>query len=74
MRSTYYPGVCTNPGTYYHAGLVYVHEVYTGTDRMRSTYYPGVCAINQVRTKQVSLYGFVDHYNIIVSKATNVHV
>ena len=50
MRSTYYPGVCTKPGTYYQgwfmsmwytqgqneeyllSGLVYVHEVYTGTE------------------------------------------
>ena len=61
MRSTYYPGVCTQPGTYYQdwfmymrytqgqneehllsrsmystryllSGLVYVHEVYTGTE------------------------------------------
>ena len=29
MRSTYYPGVCTKPGTYLLSGLVYVHEVYT---------------------------------------------
>ena len=61
MRSTYYPGVCTKPGTNYHgwfmyikytqgqneeyllsrsmyytryllSGLVYVHEVRTGTE------------------------------------------
>ena len=61
MRSTYYPGVCTKPGTYNQgwfmymrytqgqnkeyllsrsmyltryllSGLVYVHEVYTGTE------------------------------------------
>ena len=28
MRNTCYPGVRTKPGT----GLVYVHEVYTGTE------------------------------------------
>ena len=32
MRSTYYPGVCTKPGTYVLSGLVYVYEVYTGTE------------------------------------------
>ena len=28
----YYPGVCTKPGTYVLLGLVFVHEVYTGTE------------------------------------------
>ena len=61
MRSTYSPGICTKPGTYYQgwfmymrytqgqneeclsfrsmyqaryllSGLVYIHEVYTGTE------------------------------------------
>ena len=27
IRGTYYPGVCTKPGTYLLSGLVYVHEV-----------------------------------------------
>ena len=39
MRSTYYPGVCTKPGTYYQGGLC---TWGTHRDRMRSTYYPGV--------------------------------
>ena len=43
MRSTYYPGVCTKPGTYYQGWFMYMR--YT-QGRMRSTYYPGVC-INQ---------------------------
>ena len=40
MRSTYYPGVCTKPGTSIRVGLCTrgIHK-----DRMRSTYYPGVC-------------------------------
>ena len=40
MRSTYYPGVCTKPGTYYQGWFMYMR--YT-LDRMRSTCYPGVC-------------------------------
>ena len=39
MRSTYYPGVCTKPGTYYQGWFVYMRY----TQGMRSTYYPGVC-------------------------------
>ena len=38
MRSTYYPGVYTKPGTYFQGWFMYMHR-----DRMRSTYYPGVC-------------------------------
>ena len=41
MRSTYYPGVCTKPGTYYKGWFMYMR--YINRDRMRSTYYPGVC-------------------------------
>ena len=37
MRSTYYPGVCTKPGTYCQGWLMYMRH------RMNSTYYPGVC-------------------------------
>ena len=83
MRSTYCPGVCTIPGTYYQgwfmymrytqgqneeyllsrsmywiryllSGLVYVHEVYTGTEWGALTiqeYVP-----NQALSKQVTLY------------------
>ena len=40
MRSTYYPGVCTKPGTYCQGWFMYMR--YT-QDKMRSTYYPGVC-------------------------------
>ena len=40
MRKTYYPGVCTKPGTYYQGWFMYMS--YT-QGRMRSTYYPGVC-------------------------------
>ena len=45
MRSTYYPGVCTKPGTCYQGC-------------MRSTFYPGArtCELNQVLTKQVLLH------------------
>ena len=34
MRSTYYPEVCTKPGTYYQGWFTYVHElkVHTGTE------------------------------------------
>ena len=32
MRRTYCPGVCTKPCRYLLSGLVYVHEVYTGTE------------------------------------------
>ena len=77
MRSTYYPGVRTKPGTYYQgwfvymrytqgqneeyllsrsvyqiryllSGLVYVHELYTGTARMRprSTYCQACTHVN----------------------------
>ena len=40
MRSTYYLGVCTKPGTYYQGWFMYMR--YT-QGQMRSTYYPGVC-------------------------------
>ena len=32
MRSTYYPGVCTKPGTYYQGWFMYMRYVYTGTE------------------------------------------
>ena len=66
MRSTYYPRVCTTPGSYYQGWLVYMR--YTqGQDEeyllSRRVYYPGVCTIQeyvptQVLTKQVPLHDF----------------
>ena len=40
MRSTYYPGVCTKPGTYYQGWFMYMR--YT-QGQNEDTYYPGVC-------------------------------
>ena len=40
MRSTYYPVVCTKPGTVL---TIRVGLCTQGMNRMRSTYYPGVC-------------------------------
>ena len=53
MRSTYYPGVCTKPGTYYQGWFMYMR--YTQGQNEEYTYYPGVCT-NQVFTKQVPQY------------------
>ena len=53
MRSTYYPGVCTKPSTYLLSGLVYVHEVYTGTEWGVLTIQKYV--LNQVLTIRVGL-------------------
>ena len=83
MRSSYCPGVCTKPATYYQSwfmymrytqgqneeyllsrsmywtryllsGLVYVHEVHTGTEWGVPTIQE--CVLNQVLAKQVLLY------------------
>ena len=40
MRSTYYPGVCTKPGTYYQGRFMYMR--YT-QGQNEEYYYPGVC-------------------------------
>ena len=53
MRSTYCPGVCTKPGTYYQCWFVYVHEVYTGTECGVLTIQEYV--LNQVLTISVGL-------------------
>ena len=41
MRSAYYPGVYTRPGTYYQGWFMYMR--YTQGQNEES-YYPGVCA------------------------------
>ena len=53
MRSTYYPGVCTKPGTYYQGLFMYMR--YTQGQNAYEEYYPGVCTINQVLTIRVGL-------------------
>ena len=52
MRSTYYPGLCTQPGTCYQGWFMYMR--YTQGQNEEHLYYPGVCThpgtyrINQV--------------------------
>ena len=50
MRSAYYPGVCTKPGTYYQGWFMYMR--YTQGQNEEYLYY----ILNQVLTKQVPLY------------------
>ena len=47
MRSTYYPGVCTKPGTYYQGWFVYMRY----TQGQNEEYL-----LTQAYTKQVLLY------------------
>ena len=54
MRSTYYPGVCTKPGTYYQGWFMYMRYTQGQNEEYllsRSTY-----VLNQVLAKQVPLY------------------
>ena len=49
MRSTYYPGVCTKPGTYHQGWFMFMR--YTqgqnkGYVLSRSMHFPQVCAVN----------------------------
>ena len=41
MGSTYYPGVCTKPGTYYQGWFIYMR--YTQGQNEEYLLYPGVC-------------------------------
>ena len=41
MRSIYYPGVCTKPGTYYQGWFMYMR--YTQGQNEEYLHYPGVC-------------------------------
>ena len=51
MRSTYYPGVRTKPGTHYHGWFMYMR--YTQGQNEEYLYTIQECVLNQV---QVSLY------------------
>ena len=44
MRSTYYPGVCTKPGTYYQGWFMYMRY----TQEWNEEY-----VLNELRTRQV---------------------
>ena len=55
MRSTYYPGVCTKPGTYYQGWFMYMRYTQGQNEEYllsRSVQY----VLNKVLTKQVPLY------------------
>ena len=55
MKSTHYPGVCTNPGTYYQGWFMYMR--YTqGQNEEYSLSRTEEYVLNQVLTKQVPLY------------------
>ena len=50
MRSTYYPGVCTKPGTYYQGWLMYMRY----TQEQNEEYFPiQEYVLNQVLTIRV---------------------
>ena len=54
MRSAYYPGVCTKPGTYYQGWFMYMRYSQGQNEEYllsRSTY-----VLNQLLTKQVLLW------------------
>ena len=51
MRSTYYPGVCTNPGTYYQGWFMYMRYA----QGQNEEYLIQECVLNQVLAIRVGL-------------------
>ena len=53
MRSTYYPGVCTKPGTYYQGWFMYMR--YTQGQNVHGVLTIQECVLNQVLTIRAGL-------------------
>ena len=63
MRSIYYPGVCTKPGTYYQGWFVYMR--YTQGQNEEYLLPRNVCTY--ILTQQVLLYTLTSNTTIICS-------
>ena len=59
MRSTYHPGVCSKPGTYYQGWFMYMR--YTQGQNEEYLLSRSMTALNQVLTEQVPLT--ISQYN-----------
>ena len=74
MKSTYYPGVCTEPDTYYQGWFMYMRYTQGQNEEYllsRSTY-----VLNQVRTKQVLLWIILSVLSMLIQNrnlCTYVH-